>query len=850
MAKVEDNIIDDINTDTVYASGNINPDVIPYACYYDEKTIITQNGELLSIIKIPSFILNKSENFYNLRRDLVDSFIKHSKISNNLNFWFQTVRLPVNMIPDKQKYDGFIVADKIIDKWNEHYKWDKQYANEIYISIVIAPEDKKVSAYLNFLKAINFTLLKNSKLREFLKMKKILSSVTNNIVKDLEKYSAETLTIKKIDNTYYSDHLRFFSTIINGDNKNIKLPIDELSHSLITKKIAYGKNIMQIYSKTESQHVAIISLKYCNNLLLSLLDKIIQLNQEMIITQSVTFIDEKPVNDEMMKFFEVLSLNEDPYILNASEIGNMLANNTDIEDKRICLSQVLIKLKAGSKEHLEKNVKSMFSVLNKIGVVAVREEMFMPTLFWSQLPGNFNFIKRFQKIPIYNAGMFTSLFNFPAGKMSGNYWGDAILVLKTALETPYFFSFHNDKNGNTLIIGAKQTKKTKYLNLLLMSAMKQTEKLIYLDNTNRSKIFINSLNGKYYFITRQDSKKRLYINPFKLEKNNENITFILDWLYTIIKNYDDGMIAMDDNKTNLENEWLKLKEIIKNNINSINKIGDVLDIAKKEKMPEISEALNKWASPTGYGFIFNEDKGETLDLFGKERVVGINLNTIINNEELKTAIFKYIIHNILTKADGKPTILAIDESWLLFDNKYFAPNMPDILKQLYDKNIAIVATTSGADSYETSNIQAPVKKVFPTSIFLPNIKTTVYQKKIFGVKEEEARILSIMKEENGNILIKTPNNTIVSSIDFTFLNEEEKTIFSCNNLNCNIMTKAKELINSTDVKDWMPLMFELMKKYNKIKFEEKQKEQERRQIKWEEAKQTKGASNILKANDG
>ena len=107
-----------------------------------------------------------------------------------------------------------------------------------------------------------------------------------------------------------------------------------------------------------------------------------------------------------------------------------------------------------------------------------------------------------------------------------------------------------------------------------------------------------------------------------------------------------------------------------------------------------------------------------------------------------------------------------------------------------------------------------------------------------------------MKEENGNVLIKTPNDTIVSSIDFTFLSDEEKTIFSCNNLNCNIMTKAKELINSTDVKDWMPLMFELMKKYNKIKFEEKQKEQERRQIKWEEAKQTKGASNILKANDG
>ena len=103
-----------------------------------------------------------------------------------------------------------------------------------------------------------------------------------------------------------------------------------------------------------------------------------------------------------------------------------------------------------------------------------------------------------------------------------------------------------------------------------------------------------------------------------------------------------------------------------------------------------------------------------------------------------------------------------------------------------------------------------------------------------------------MKEENNNILIKNSKDTIITSIDFNFLTEEEKRIFSCSNLDSNIMTKAKELINSTDVKDWLPLMFELVKKYEKIKFEEKQKEQERRQIKWEEVKQTKGAGNILK----
>ena len=63
---VEDNIINDIETDNNrFANGNVNPDLIPYACYYDSKTILTQNMELLQTIKIPSFVTNKSEyNFY------------------------------------------------------------------------------------------------------------------------------------------------------------------------------------------------------------------------------------------------------------------------------------------------------------------------------------------------------------------------------------------------------------------------------------------------------------------------------------------------------------------------------------------------------------------------------------------------------------------------------------------------------------------------------------------------------------------------------------------------------------------------------------------------------------------
>lgn len=843
--KIEENIINDIDGDFAYLEGNnaVNQELIPYACYYNQKTILTENGELLQIIKIPSFVSNNSkENFYSLRSNLTESFMKNS-YNENLSFWFQTVRKPVNVVPQNQKYENYI-SKIIMDKWNKHYNWDKQFANEIYISIIISSNEGKMSKSVDFVKAINFSMLKKSKLKEFAKMNAILTEVTNKILKDLSIYDARILTIKKIDDIYYSEHLKFFSLIINNERKNIKLPVNSLSEALIRRKIAYGKNIIQIYDKEESSYVSIISLKYCNTLLLSQLDKIIQLNQEMLITQSVSFIDKKQVNDEMLKYFEILSLNEDPTILNLSEINTMLPQ--DEEDNRICVSQILIQTKSKSKEQLVENIKALFKVLNNLGLVAVREEMFMPTLFWSQLPANFNYIKRFQKISVCNVGNYTSLFNFPTGKLTNNYWGDSLIVLKSALDTPYFFSFHSEKNGNTLFIGPKNFKKTKYMNLFLMSAVKQAKRIFYIDNTNRSKVFVNSLDGDYYFITRQDLKRKLNINPFKMEKDNENIEFILNWLYQIIKREDDGMIKLDEKNTGLEQEWEKLKLIIKDKINEINKLEDVLNIAQQENYKNICSPLKKWISLTGYGFIFNTEN--TLDLFNNN-ITGINLNTIINNEELKIAIFDYIIHNIIKYSNGEPSILAIDEGWLLFDNSYFGPKIAELIKKLYDKNIALIMTTSGSDSYESSNIKFSVKNIFPTQIFLPNIKATVYQRKVYNISEEESRILSVMKESVGNIMLRHNGNSIISSIDFNFLDIEEQNIFSNNNVVTNIMTKAKELINSNKSADWLPLMLLLIKEYNKVKFEQKLKEQEKRQIQWEEAKQGGNNNAVLKSGN-
>ncbi|MDR2777651.1 MAG: hypothetical protein LBB24_02695 [Rickettsiales bacterium] len=837
MEKIEGKILDDIGINLYGVDGqqnSVNPELLPYACYYDDHTLITQNGEVLQIIKIPSFVSNPGEsNFYTLREELNKSFVRNAK-DRNLSFWFQTVRKSVDLTPRNQKYKAY-TARFVMDKWNRHYNWDNQFANEIYITIIYSPEAGAVSKIFEFMEAINFSMLQKSKSRSFEKANSIVSKVSKGMLNDLKQYGARMLKIVKNGDVYYSEHLKFFSLVVNGVYENVLLPVNELSHSILSKKIAYGRNIMQIYDKGGSSYSAIVSIKYCSLLLPSQLDKIIQLDQEMVLTQSVSFINSKPINDEMLKYFEVLSLGENPIVLNVSDIGSMLPDK-DPEKNKICTCQVIIQVKGNSKEGLGRNIERLFDTTGKLGLAAVREEMFMPTLFWSQLPGNFNFVKRLHAISLDNVCAFSSLFSFPTGKVTGNIWGDSMVVLKSAMGTPYFFSFDTKKNPNTIFVGPKLLKKTKYMNFMLMAATKQVKRIIYIDNTNRSKVFINSLDGKYYSISRKESGEKLCINPFRMKKNDQNIEFILKWLSFIVQKSDDGLVKMDENTTKLSQEWEKLENIVKNDINEINSLGDVFKIAKGKKLSNIYGSLSRWVEQNEYGFIFNVDNN--LDMFA-DNIIGINLNAIVNNEEIRVAIFDYILHSLVTGSDGSPTILAIDEGWLQFDNSYFAPRISKILKSLYEKNIAVIMTTSGADSYDTSNIQLSVRNIFPTQVLLPNVKASIYQRKIFDISEEESRIISVMREENGTVLIKHNGNIVISSIEFNFLTKEEVHIFSSGTLHSKIMIKAKELARSDKAEDWLPVMFRIVQEYNKAKLEEKLKEREKRQIQWEEARQKK-----------
>ena len=106
----------------------------------------------------------------------------------------------------------------------------------------------------------------------------------------------------------------------------------------------------------------------------------------------------------------------------------------------------------------------------------------------------------------------------------------------------------------------------------------------------------------------------------------------------------------------------------------------------------------------------------------------------------------YLFHRIGGRLDGSPTLIIIDEGWLVLDSPDFAAQLREWLKTLRKKNASVVFATQSLADIETSSIAPAIIESCPTRIFLPNERAAepqiaaIYER--FGLNARQIEILS------------------------------------------------------------------------------------------------------------
>ncbi|HLN22777.1 MAG TPA: conjugal transfer protein TrbE [Patescibacteria group bacterium] len=110
------------------------------------------------------------------------------------------------------------------------------------------------------------------------------------------------------------------------------------------------------------------------------------------------------------------------------------------------------------------------------------------------------------------------------------------------------------------------------------------------------------------------------------------------------------------------------------------------------------------------------------------------------------AVLTYLFHRIEGRLDGRPTLLIIDEGWLVLDDPAFAQQLREWLKTLRKKNASVFFATQSLSDIANSAIAPAIIESCPTRVFLPNERaiepqiTDIYRR--FGLNDRQIEIIA------------------------------------------------------------------------------------------------------------
>lgn len=323
-------------------------------------------------------------------------------------------------------------------------------------------------------------------------------------------------------------------------------------------------------------------------------------------------------------------------------------------------------------DELNKYVDEFKKIAASFGVSPIVETFASKVSWFAQIPG-FDVFPRSFKMLSRTAAISIPMSSTPRGVANSDWGPGPLVVFPTAQGTPYQFQFHvSDKPAavaHTLTIGPTGGGKTTLFSFLIAQSLRHPRlKAFFFDRNKGAEIFTLSVGGKY--ITMQGKEKdsaglsfQTHLNPLKMQDTAANRAFLRRWFAIISGQADPNSADEIARAVSVNFDYLPEKDRLLKNLweSCFSSSGNM------------RAALKKWVDPLQYGDMFNET-ADTLDL--QSRLTTFDFTEILQDETLAPAVISYILHriNTITVSGGNPSLIMIDETAPMLENKMFRDN--------------------------------------------------------------------------------------------------------------------------------------------------------------------------------
>ena len=370
-------------------------------------------------------------------------------------------------------------------------------------------------------------------------------------------------------------------------------------------------------------------------------------------------------------------------------------------------------------DELNNHIDEFKKISASFGVSPIVENFATKVSWFAQIPG-FDVFPRTFKMLSKVAAIGIPMSSAPRGIANSDWGHGPLVVFPTAQGTPYQFQFHvSDKPaavGHTLTIGPTGGGKTTLFSFLIAQSLRHKKlKAFFFDRNKGAEIFTLAVGGKY--ITMQGKEKSesdnnqfmTRLNPLKLPDNAVNRAFLRRWFAMISEQNDATSADEIARAVSVNFDYLSDKDRLLKNLweSCFSSSGNM------------RAALKKWVDPLQYGDMFNEQV-DTLDL--QSRLTTFDFTDILQDSVLAPAVISYILHRInnITVSGGNPSLIMIDETAPMLENKMFRDNFITGLQEGRKNRQAYMVAFQRANILDKMGIGDVVRGQAQTVMFFRN----------------------------------------------------------------------------------------------------------------------------------
>lgn len=737
---------------------------IPYTRHIDESTLQTKEGYLLKIIKLEGLPFETADQADLNQRKNIRATMLHGLSNSRFALVHHIIR--------RQAQDG--LEGTFENDWcaalDSAYKnrltQKCMFVNEQYITIMRRPARGPAGFLAEMGIAVFGKIDRQMQQNQRCEDLKALNEAAESLMTTLSSYQPKILGIEKTKGGTFSQALSFLSYLLNFEQTDIQLPNMSLSEYLPRKRISFGKESFEIRGAApgDVKCGAILSLKeYAGGTGPGMLDGLLRLPHEFIITQSFGFVDRQDSLNAMRDTKRKMAAGEQGAISLEEDLDEAiddLASGHSIFGEH----HLSITVTGNNGAELNKAISACTSAFVNLGIITTREDINLEPAFWAQLPGNFSFIARRSLISSKNFAGFASLHNFPSGNKTGNHWGDAITLLETTSLTPYWFNFHDRDVGNFTVIGPTGTGKTILLTFLNAQAQRFKPRTIYFDKDRGAEIYLRAIKADYTIVK---SGIPTGLNPLKLPDSPENRAFIRDWIRLLVTIDNQQPISTQDIEIIADATAANFEQPPEHRRLSV--FSELLAGHETRHGDSLAARMAMWHGNGERAWLFdNEQDSLSLD----NRNIGFDLTSILDDQISRTPWLMYVFHRIDKLLNGEKTIIMLDEGWKMLDDPVFSARIKDWMKTIRKQNgILGFATQSARDALHSSVGDAIIEQS-PTQIFLPNARASEKDYcEGFGLSHHEWEIIKKISPESRCFLVRHGTDSVIARLDLSGMDD-------------------------------------------------------------------------------